>query len=542
MVFLSYLLESGVCTAILWLAYYALLRKETHFVFNRFYLLSVIPLGSMIPLLRLPLLLPEEGASLISVGEFSTAPLAAPVTQSFSFTTLLLIIYFAGAGFAAFRFCRQLYHMHRVMAASRFPDAENYPAFTFFRKIYINKNTLCAGDYEKILWHEQAHARQLHSVDLVAAQLFVIIQWFNPFAWLLKKSIVATHEYLADAQVLARGVDVNIYQKLLFQQTAGVYPGYASGFSYSLTKKRLIMMKKNTTGKFFALKLSCLLPAIVLPVALFGLSTAEPVSPVLSTAASMETHIQAADSIPVIHINPDNAKKVIADGTITILMKSGETLVLRGNDENLKGKLKDISPEDINSISAQKDTESNARAVSSTSKNKKNATITIQTESGETLVFSGDNTKWPESLAGNIRSITVQKDTAAGGTKIPPPPLAGKDTAKKKVSFSVPVYQSGEVDVQPEYPGGMEGLMNFIRDNLKYPKEAADKKIEGRVAVGFTIHADGKIANIEVLKSVHPLLDAEAERIVRSLSKWTPGQYRGKAVAVRFILPITFRL
>ena len=149
MTFLTYLLESSVCAAILWIAYYALLRKEAHFAFNRFYLLSIIPLSIIIPLLRLPLLpplLPPEEYSPVIIENFSAEPLAAPVTHGFSFITPLLIIYFSGAGFVAFRFIKQFCHMRRVMAASRFSDTKNYSAFTFFRKIYINSSTLSAGD------------------------------------------------------------------------------------------------------------------------------------------------------------------------------------------------------------------------------------------------------------------------------------------------------------------------------------------------------------------------------------------------------------
>ncbi|MDR0691424.1 MAG: TonB family protein [Prevotellaceae bacterium] len=440
MIFLTCILKSSVCAALLWIAYYALFRKETHFAFNRFYLLSVIPLSSIIPLLRLPLLPPAEHAPLVTIEGFSAEPLAETATQAFPTITLLLVIYFLGAGFVAFRFCKQLYHMRRIIAASRFSDTKNYSAFTFFRKICINSSTLPAGDYEKILWHEQVHAHQLHSVDLVVAQLFVMLQWFNPFAWQLKKSIVATHEYLADAQVLAHGVDVNIYQQLLFRQTTGVYPEYANGFSYSLTKKRLIMMTKNNTGKFFALKLCFMLPAIALPVALFGLSTAETVSPVTPTAASVETHTQAVDNV----------------------------------------------------------------------------------------------SKEP-SVKFSVYTQDTKKDTA----KTKKTDLTDKNVKKSKKEE---VFLLGAVDVNPEFPGGQGEMMKFIFDNLKYPKEAAEKKIQGRVTVEFLVRTGGNVDNVKVLKSVDPLLDAEAVRVVKAMPAWTPGKHKGKTVTVRFILPIVFQM
>ncbi|MDR0693975.1 MAG: M56 family metallopeptidase [Prevotellaceae bacterium] len=535
MIFLTYLLKSGVCAAILWMAYYALLRKETHFAFNRFYLLSVIPLSSIVPWLRLPLLPPEESAAFITIGEISTEPLAAPATQSFSVATLLLVIYFSGVGFVAFRFCRQLYRMHRVIAASRFSDTKNYSAFTFFRKIYINRHALSAGDYEKILWHEQVHARQLHSVDLIVAQLFVMLQWFNPFAWCLKKSIVATHEYLADAQVLAHGVDVNIYQKLLFNQTTGVYPEYANGFSYSLTKKRLIMMTKNNTGKFFALKLCCMLPAIALPVAMFGLSTAEIASPV---NPEKTVALTAANDTLVVTPTDKDAK---SDGIVVVTMKSGIVMAF-GSDE--LSSMEALAPGDIQSIAVNKNTaEKTTTAFSVGAGN-----ITVVTKSGETRVFDENNIKELDALVtGDIQSITIQKDTAAPKKSTVKYTVAAKDTTtpkKSTVKYTVVsvVYNPGEVDVQPQYPGGIVKLMDFIKANLKYPQKAAKQKIQGRVAVQFTVKANGKIADVSVLQSVNPLLDAEAVRVVKSMPAWTPGKLNGEAVAVRFILPIDFQL
>jgi TonB family protein len=98
--------------------------------------------------------------------------------------------------------------------------------------------------------------------------------------------------------------------------------------------------------------------------------------------------------------------------------------------------------------------------------------------------------------------------------------------------------------VQPEYPGGVAKLSEFVRANLKYPIEAAKKNIQGRVVVEFIILADGKMDDIKVTKSVDRLLDAEAIRIVKAMSKskWTPGKLNGEPVAVRFILPVSFSL
>ena len=94
----------------------------------------------------------------------------------------------------------------------------------------------------------------------------------------------------------------------------------------------------------------------------------------------------------------------------------------------------------------------------------------------------------------------------------------------------------------PEYPGGMEAMMKFISDNIRYPQSAQEAEQQGRVVVRFVVNADGHISDAEVLKSVSTDLDAEALRIVRSMPAWTPGKVNGKPVRVSFVIPITFKL
>ena len=102
------------------------------------------------------------------------------------------------------------------------------------------------------------------------------------------------------------------------------------------------------------------------------------------------------------------------------------------------------------------------------------------------------------------------------------------------------VYQV--VEEQPMFPGGMGEMMKFLQQNVKYPKEAQDQGVQGRVIVQFVVNKDGSISNDTVVRSVDPMLDAEAIRVVRSMPNWTPGKQRGEAVRVRFTLPVTFRL
>lgn len=99
-----------------------------------------------------------------------------------------------------------------------------------------------------------------------------------------------------------------------------------------------------------------------------------------------------------------------------------------------------------------------------------------------------------------------------------------------------------DVEQMPEFPGGLEAYVKFMQDNLKYPKECEDNAEEGRVLIQVVIDEEGNVTNAEVKKSVNELFDAEALRVVNAMPKWTPGQDGGEAVAVKYVIPVTFRL
>ena len=98
------------------------------------------------------------------------------------------------------------------------------------------------------------------------------------------------------------------------------------------------------------------------------------------------------------------------------------------------------------------------------------------------------------------------------------------------------------VEKMPEFAGGTEALMRYLRNHLRYPSEALRAQAEGRVYVSFVVQADGTIADISVPKGLGFGLDEEAQRVVRQMPAWTPGQQSHHAVPVRFTLPITFRI
>ena len=94
----------------------------------------------------------------------------------------------------------------------------------------------------------------------------------------------------------------------------------------------------------------------------------------------------------------------------------------------------------------------------------------------------------------------------------------------------------------PEYPGGITELMNFLMQNVKYPEAAKAKGLEGKVVIRFTVDAKGKVVNPTVIRSVDPMLDAEALRVVGKMPAWKPATVDGKPVDSQFVVPVSFNL
>lgn len=108
-------------------------------------------------------------------------------------------------------------------------------------------------------------------------------------------------------------------------------------------------------------------------------------------------------------------------------------------------------------------------------------------------------------------------------------------TKKNNMVFDV-------VEVMPQFPGGQIAMLQYLMKNIKYPEQAVKEGIQGRVTVRFIVEKDGSISDVKPVLSVHPLLNKEAVRVVKSMPKWTPGKQNGKPVRVRFNLPVMFKL
>lgn len=102
------------------------------------------------------------------------------------------------------------------------------------------------------------------------------------------------------------------------------------------------------------------------------------------------------------------------------------------------------------------------------------------------------------------------------------------------------VYE--RVEYMASYQGGTDAVFEFISKNIRYPKDALDAQIQGIVICEFIINKDGSFSDVKIKRSIHPALDKEAVRVIKSFPKWTPARNGGETVRVRYTLPVSFRI
>jgi len=98
------------------------------------------------------------------------------------------------------------------------------------------------------------------------------------------------------------------------------------------------------------------------------------------------------------------------------------------------------------------------------------------------------------------------------------------------------------VETMPEFPGGQQALFKYLNESVKYPVIAQENNVQGRVIVQFVVEKDGSVTDVQVVRSVDSSLDKEAKRVISSMPKWKPGKQRGKAVRVKYTVPVNFKL
>ena len=282
--FLLYMIKSTCCLTLFYLGYKALLSKETFFRFNRIVLLAGILVCILLPFveirtaspgaLQMPLQQLEEMIE-EEMGEAVSRQVEAPtevadVAQAFvSWGELIVYLYFAGIVIGTGLLARSFISLLWLIRSGKKVRREHYTLVLVNRAVapfnwgrYIVLSLKDYSDYpDEILTHELVHLRKHHSLDLIYAEVIVLLHWFNPAAWLLKRELQEVHEYQADTGVLKSGIDATKYQLLLVKKavSASSYT-FANSFNHSKIKKRITMMLKEKSNSWARLKLVLLIP------------------------------------------------------------------------------------------------------------------------------------------------------------------------------------------------------------------------------------------------------------------------------------------
>ena len=543
-IFFVYILKTSVCLAVFYLFYRLLLSKETFHRFNRLALLGVLLLSCLVPLIEVTTQEASEmNQPFIALEDIllmtGPAPVMEEVSTPFPWRALLLLIYLLGILFFLGRHLWSLGRMLRLLRTSRkesledgmtlfVHDAKEVAPFSWMKSIAVSKYDLEeSGD--AVLTHERAHIRNRHSWDLLLAEGCIFFQWFNPAAWLLKQELQTVHEYEADEWVIENGIDAKTYQLLIIKKAVGArLYSIANSFNHSSLKKRITMMIKKKSNPWARLKYAYVLPLAAVAVAAFARpEVSNELAEISNAKVNDLTSIVKAEEVKSVENSSDEKFKL--SGTVVEAARKnvpvmGASVIIKGTTN---GTLTDIDGKFVMTGVKKGD------VIQVSFVGYRTQSVVVKDESPLTILMREDVHSMEEMVVISMLSKSENADVVfempLEEAKKPELPQ------KEEVIFQV-------VEEMPEFPGGMQKAMEFLGKNIKYPTAAQQAKIEGRVIVQFVVGRDGSISDVHTLRGVCPDLDAEAIRVVSLMPKWKPGKQRGKAVAVKFTMPIMFRL
>lgn len=369
-------------------------------------------------------------------------------------------------------------------------------AFSFFRNIFLGDEVF-KKEHKHIIAHELVHINQKHSWDLIFYEILRIIFWFNPLIYIYQKRTTELHEFIADAHTVKTNKKEH-YQHLLEEVFKTENISFINQFfNHSLIKKRIVMLQKSRSKKVWQLKYLLLVP--VLAGMLFYTSCEKEVVIEVPNAVEKETEITGYGKVEA--KNQD-------------FLSRKEDVSLKVND------LDNLTEEEFklrNKI--MEGFENTNEALFLRMKDSYSNIVDIYFENGEMVKI---NTKKGDTTAKNtfkginapLQSIVVSPSFK---TPCKTPGMNHSDCFKQKIE-------------------------EHIINNFKYPAEAQEQNIQGRVYVNFKINTDGTVKVIET-RAPDQLLEKEAIRIIESLPILNPGtDAKGNIVPVTFAYPIVFKL
>lgn len=510
--YINFITESGISLGLLTLVYFFFLRKETFFRLNRVYLIVSAVFSGILPLLHIPVLLNSTSSNLALIASGPRVLEAVDVyggagtNASGLFLSLPLIglIYFIGILFFALRFTWKLSQMVLLVRSG---EKRKYrgltivrlgfetSAFSFFRWLFVGRDfQFGTEESNHILKHEMVHIRQRHSVDVLLLELVVLVQWFNPFIWYLRRAVRENHEFLADALVVNKGISPVRYKAMLIEQVTGIQLQVANNFNYSLLKSRMKMISKIKSPRWAGYKYLIGLMTMLLLIVVF--------------ACEKTTN--------------ETASKQVAVKSASV---SAQPLILIDNQVVTKEDMNNLDANSIAKINVVKGGDKLPELAKTYGEEQvKNGVIQIYTKD---YVAKNFDTKTKKADIDEVAVVAYGKKDSIQGSS-------------SKTYNGEPVFFV--VEDMPEYPGGDLALRKYIAANIKYPKYAKEHGVQGKVYVNFVVSKTGEVGGATIARGISPLLNAEALRVVENLPKWKPGMQKGQPVNVQFTVPINFVL
>jgi hypothetical protein len=279
-----YFLKLSISLSVVYLFYQVLLRKLTFYNWNRWYLLIYSVLCFFIPLVDVFGLLKQQGlqnAAIINYVPALTQLAAAETTGTGAGINSLTVgvgIFIAGCLLLFTRLLIQFLSLRRLRASAVLLTDGNVKIYHIDKKIipfsagnsiYVNRYLHEEHELKEIVRHEFIHVKQRHSIDLWWGEILCILNWYNPFAWLLRNAMRQNLEFIADHQVLQSGLDARQYQYLLLKVTGNYSYSIASNFNFSSLKKRIAMMNKNKSARRHLVRFLVMLPLLAVVLLAF---------------------------------------------------------------------------------------------------------------------------------------------------------------------------------------------------------------------------------------------------------------------------------
>lgn len=605
-----YVIKAAITLALLYSCFFLFLSKETFHRFNRCMLVGIMLVSLVMPMFHFttehPTTLNEEVYIVQNYIEHDTAPIIVTAQQAQGITWIqaLTWIYMAGVVLMLILTLVQATSLIRFMSSGvRHTDSQgntvilhnnDVPPFSIFRYIVMS-----VKDYEScrqyILTHEQEHIRLGHTYDLLLLQGMKTLMWFNPFIWFLSRDLKAVHEYEADQAVINQGIDAKSYQQLLVMKVVGnrLQP-FTNNLNHGSLKKRIVMMYQKPSNRWLMLKALCAIPVAALTINTFA--TPIETDPVEDMVKTLETtNVPTINEVKEALPSPKTAEEASEEKPFAITTDSNNIddnplILINGHEVKIPadiktidgetlGKMLHINKEDIASVTVLK----NGAATAIYGEKAKNGVISIETKAFQAQPKDTVVVKNEVSDVLNISSavnIDELMEKLPGAEKHEDGSITINGKVVKKILLQgQEVYDDDdddpvfEVTEEPaQYPGGQAALMQYLAQNIRYPKISAENGVQGRVLVQFVIEKDGSLSNFAVVKksgdtikknaqsgiTVNALgsateeskvpqeafdaLNAEAVRVLREIPKWIPAKQRGQEVRMRYTLPITFRL